>query len=163
MIAVGIGPGSYTGIRISLSAAIGISMARHVPVVPIPSACALVHAAAEERYAVCGDARRGSWWWAEVQRGRLAGPPVVGSPEEIASLAARSFCRIYTPDDASPPFCEATPSWPRADIVAQRAASLTNEELVALADIPPEPIYLRPPFITLSRKPAFLPAPNTSA
>lgn len=160
MIAVGTGPGSYTGIRISLSAAIGLSMARQVPVIPIPSVCALVHAASEERYAVCGDARRGSWWWAEIQRGRLAAPPITGSPEEITQLASRCFSHIYTPDPTSPPFCEATPSWPRADIIAQRAASLTTEELDNLATIPPEPIYLRPPFITKAKHPPFLPAPE---
>jgi tRNA threonylcarbamoyladenosine biosynthesis protein TsaB len=142
LVAAGTGPGSYTGVRVGLSAALGIAMARNVPVVGIPSITALVHAAAEERYAVCGDAH-----------------PTLGSASEIAALTAATSRRIYTTDPASPPFCEATPSWPRADLIALRAASLTEQELARLAAIPPEPIYLHAPFITQSKQPVFLPPP----
>ena len=159
LVAAGTGPGSYTGVRVGLSAALGIAMARNVPVVGIPSICALVHAAAEERYAVCGDARRGSWWFAEIERGRLAAHPTLGSASEIAALTAATTRRLYTTGPSSPPFCDATPSWPRADLIALRAAALTEQELLRLAAIPPEPIYLHAPFITQSKQPVFLPPP----
>ena len=148
LIAVGTGPGSYTGVRVGLSAALGFGLARKVPVIGIPSVCALVHAAAEERYAVVGDARRGSWWWAEVTHGRLDAPPLVGTAEETAARAAASTRRLYTPDAQSPAFCTAHVTWPRADILAQRAAALTEQECARLAAIPPEPLYLHAPFIT---------------
>ena len=151
LIAVGTGPGSYTGVRVGLSAALGIGLARSVQVVGIPSICALVHAAAEERYAVVGDARRGSWWWAEVTCGRLDAAPVIGTAEETAARAAASTRRLYTPDLQSPAFCEAHPTVPRADILAQRAAALTEQECARLAAIPPEPLYLHAPFITQPR------------
>ena len=156
LLVAGTGPGSYTGIRVGLSAALGLSIARKIPLVGIPSICALAHAYGEPRYAVCADARRGMWWWAVVDNGTLSGPPQVGDAETIGRVAAAWQVHIFTTDPASPPFCHATPTWPRAEILAARASALTDDRLEHLARETVEPIYLAAPFITASKKAVFV-------
>jgi tRNA threonylcarbamoyl adenosine modification protein YeaZ len=58
-IAIGAGPGSFTGLRIGLSAARGIALARNIPAVGIPSLLALsLSAPANHAVTVLLDARR---------------------------------------------------------------------------------------------------------
>lgn len=57
-IAVTTGPGSFTGLRIGLSAARGLGLARKIPVLGIPSLLAVSLAAAHGPVAVLVDARR---------------------------------------------------------------------------------------------------------
>lgn len=66
-IVIGTGPGSYTGVRISIAAAYGVALSRSVPVNGVPSIAAL----GDESYAVIGDARRGKFYAAEVRDGLL--------------------------------------------------------------------------------------------
>ena len=158
LIVVGTGPGSYSGIRVGIAAGLGISLAYGVPLIGLPSLTAFGEAYALERYAITGDARRGSWWYAEVESGQLVLPPIV---EDEAATAARTAMypgQIFTLDTASPPFCQAHPVQPRADVLACRAASLTVEAIARLAALETEPLYLRAPFITVSRKPSGLAA-----
>lgn len=58
-IAVTTGPGSFTGLRIGLSAARGLGVARNIPVLGIPSLLALSLSATTGPVAVLLDARRG--------------------------------------------------------------------------------------------------------
>src|SRR5438552_10691230 len=58
-IVVGLGPGSYAGIRIAISAAIGLQAACNAQLVGLPSICAIECEANE--YCVIGDARRQSF------------------------------------------------------------------------------------------------------
>src|ERR1700737_4104198 len=64
MIVVGLGPGSYAGIRIAVSAAIGLQQATGARLVGLPSICAFE----AEEYCVIGDARRNSFFFAGVGR-----------------------------------------------------------------------------------------------
>lgn len=156
MIVAGTGPGSYTGVRVGIAAAIGVSLARGVPVIGMPSICALAHTEGLERYAVCGDARRGAWWWAEMEGGTLTQPPVTGTPEETSARAARWSGRIFTVDAASPPMCDATVTWPKAELLAAAAGRLPEPAVARLATVAPEPIYLTSPFVTVSKQPVFV-------
>ncbi len=155
LIVAGTGPGSYTGVRVGISAAAGIALGRGVPLIGMPSIGALVHTLGLDRYAVCGDARRGSWWWAEFEAGKMTAAPVAASLEETAARAAAWTGQVFTPDAVSPPFCHATPSVPKAEILATTAAGLAEETIAKLAAQPVEPIYLTAPFITVSKQPVF--------
>jgi tRNA threonylcarbamoyladenosine biosynthesis protein TsaB len=156
LVVAGTGPGSYTGVRVGIAAAIGISVARGVPLIGMPSIGALTHAAGFDRYAVCGDARRGAWWWAEFESGSLALAPVAGPESETAARAGAWTGHVFTMDAVSPPFCHATVSTPKAEILAAAAARLSEEEIAALAAQPVEPVYLTAPFVTVSKQPVFV-------
>jgi len=147
----GTGPGSYTGVRVGIAAAIGISLAKHTPLIGLPSVLALDAA----RYAVCGDARRGAWWWVEVENGVLAVPPAAASRDETSARAQAWNGRLFTVDATSPPFCDAVPAVPQAVYLAARAAALPDSEIARLAALAVEPLYLTAPFITVSKKPVF--------
>lgn len=152
LIAVGTGPGSYSGIRVGIAAAMGISLAKNVPMLGLPSVCALGEAYPLERYALVGDARRGSWWYAEVIGGELTAPPIVESQEEIAGRTGMWPGQIFTTDDRSPDFCQAIPVRPRADVLVARARGLSVQSIARLTAESVEPLYLRAPFITVSKK-----------
>src|SRR5206468_8658712 len=53
IIAVGLGPGSYAGTRIAISAAIGLQVSSRARLIGLPSICAIEGA----EYCVIGDAR----------------------------------------------------------------------------------------------------------
>ena len=156
LIVCGTGPGSYSGVRVGIAAAIGVSLARSAPLIGMPSIGALSQAQGLDRYAVCGDARRGAWWWAEFESGRLTVPPVTASESETAARAAAWGGHIFTVDAASPAFCHATPADPRAEILAADAAGLSESAVARLAAQPVEPIYLSAPFVTVSKLPVFV-------
>lgn len=153
LIVAGTGPGSYSGIRVGIAAGLGISLAHGVPLIGLPSLIGIGEAYSLERYALAGDARRGSWWYAEVESGRLVLPPVVNDEAATAARTAMYPGQLFTLDAATPPFCQAQPVCPRADVLACRAAGLTVEAIARLAAVETEPLYLRAPFITISRKP----------
>lgn len=154
-IVCGTGPGSYSGVRVGIAAAIGVSLARSVPLIGMPSICALSQAQGLDRYAVCGDARRGAWWWSVVENGTLVEPPVAAPLDETAALAAAWSGQIFTVDAMSPPFCEATPAIPRAEILAAAAAGRSESAIACLSAQPVEPIYLSAPFVTVSKQRVF--------
>jgi tRNA threonylcarbamoyladenosine biosynthesis protein TsaB len=89
-IAVGRGPGSFTGLRIAISTARALSQARRLPVAGIDTTAALAAGIADDERAVGGprvgivDARRGVVL-AAVDRG--AGPcePVVAAPGGVVA------------------------------------------------------------------------------
>jgi len=86
-IAVGVGPGGFTGLRIGIATARALAQARGLPLVPVSSLAALAAGAdaAESPIAAVVDARRG-----EVFAGVWAGErellaPVALAPEALAA------------------------------------------------------------------------------
>ena len=93
-IAVGLGPGSFTGLRIGVSTARALAQARALPVAGVASTAALA-AGLTDRPDASGrpligivDARRGEIF-AAVDRGEGASEPVVCSPDELVRVARR--------------------------------------------------------------------------
>ena len=80
-IAVTTGPGSFTGLRIGLSAARGLGLARAVPVLGIPSLLALSLPAACTPLAVLLDARRDEAYFQS-----FSGPGIAISPPVLLPM-----------------------------------------------------------------------------
>src|SRR5436309_12305738 len=78
---VGLGPGSYAGTRIAISAAIGLQVASQSRLIGYPSICALECDAPE--YCVIGDARRNSFFYARVCDRSLADDLTLISEAEL--------------------------------------------------------------------------------
>ena len=78
-IVVGLGPGSYAGVRIAISAAIGLSVATGAALLGIPSVAAL----GEGEYLALGDARRGAYYFAHVREGQMVSGPMLVTREEL--------------------------------------------------------------------------------
>ena len=145
-IVVGLGPGSYAGVRIAISAAIGLSVATGAELLGMPSVVAL----GEGEYLALGDARRESFYYARVREGRcLEGPRLVDGVELDAALQAEGGREL--PRYAS----EALPAVPGVEIrhPAASALALFAERGVGItARGALEPIYLREPYITQPRQ-----------
>lgn len=124
-VAVTTGPGSFTGLRIGLSAARGLALALDIPVVGVPSLLALSLACACDPVAVLLDARRN-----EAYFQLFSGPAIpVGAPAILAMDEAR---RRVPPNTA-------ILSTPLVDIAALARFAATADP----ARYPPEAAYIR--------------------
>ena len=152
LIVVGTGPGSYTGIRIGIAAGLGLSMALKTPIIGIPSICSAESTDQNSLYHVIGDARRESWYVASVKGHQIiSGPELFESVESLNEKIKIKKKEIISFDETlSFPGIEKTN--PCAQKLARIAAELSNEEIKELRSVPPEPIYLRAPFITQPKK-----------
>jgi tRNA threonylcarbamoyl adenosine modification protein YeaZ len=124
-IAVTTGPGSFTGLRIGLSAARGLGLALSIPVVGIPSLLALSLVAQCDPVAVLLDAKRGE---AYVQT--FSGP---GIPIRDAALLPMDEAHKLVPPSA------ATITSPLVDIAAVARVAATADPAL----YPPEAAYIR--------------------
>lgn len=84
LIAVGVGPGPYTGLRVGIATSNALGLALDVPVVGICSldAIAFEHAA-EGACIVTSDARRGEVYWARYEDARRVEGPHVSRLSEV--------------------------------------------------------------------------------
>src|SRR5436190_21333902 len=80
-IVVGLGPGSYAGTRIAISAAIGMKFSCDAHLIGWPSICAMESDAQE--YCVIGDARRNSFFFSRILRNELVGGPTLISGSDL--------------------------------------------------------------------------------
>jgi tRNA threonylcarbamoyladenosine biosynthesis protein TsaB len=92
-VAVTTGPGSFTGLRIGLSAARGLGVARNIPVLGIPSLLAISLAAPAGPVAIVLDARRGEAYFEHfsapgVSRGGPRLLPIEEAQQAVPSGAA---------------------------------------------------------------------------
>jgi tRNA threonylcarbamoyl adenosine modification protein YeaZ len=152
VLVVGTGPGSYTGVRISIAAAQCIAISRGWQLVGWPSIAAvdLLH------YQVLGDARRGQFYRAQVKNGVLLAAPAIITPGE-ARAAAEEPGHWVTLDAKAPLALEniAVHS-PCAAQLGRLIARLTEAELAQAASPVLEPVYLQEAFITVAKKPGKL-------
>jgi tRNA threonylcarbamoyladenosine biosynthesis protein TsaB len=145
-IIVGLGPGSYAGTRIAISAAIGIQLCSGARLIGWPSICAMESDA--EEYRVVGDARRKSFFLARILRNELIeGPTLRSGPELIAKLESVDPAMPVFSSEILPQFGQLVITFPSALVLARLA-----EEPRHSFFLPPlEPIYLREPHITLPK------------
>ena len=86
-VAVGVGPGGYTGLRIGLATAHGIALAHGAQLVGVGTLCALAEPLGERTAVSVLDARRGEAFIAVYHDGDELLAPRVCRPPELGALA----------------------------------------------------------------------------
>lgn len=84
-IAVGVGPGAFTGLRIGVTTARALAAARELPLRPVSSLAALAAGIGELPALPLIDARRGELFAALYERDGAAWEPFVATPEDLAA------------------------------------------------------------------------------
>lgn len=187
LIAVTVGPGSFTGLRVGLAAARGLALAAGVPVLGLTSFAAVAAAVPAESgasLAVAIDDRRGGVYWQEFAAsspgGSQGGRRPVGPPAAIAAdmLAAEIAARLRgrrllvagdgakllraALGEAAGIEVAAETGPPDAAWVAREAAALAADFLAGRkVGLSPVPLYLRPPDVRLPAA-ADAPQPDTA-
>ncbi len=144
-IAIGLGPGSYAGVRIAIATAMGMAMATGARLLGIPSVAAWECSA--DHHLAIGDARRDTFYFSKVERGVCTEGPLL---TDAAGLLARiAQCPDWPVLSAEP-----LALVPLAKIAAPRALTLARlaaegRGICAEGDL--EPLYLREPHITLPK------------
>lgn len=159
-VVIGLGPGSYAGTRIAISAAIGLCFrgtgeeekGRYggrpsIRLIGYPSICAIQCDAPE--YCVINDARRNSFFYARVCDHNLAeGPTLMDEAELRQKLDKLDHKMSIFTTEKLPQFERAQLRYPAAKMLAQLAGDTTRK----FTQPPLEPMYLREPHITLPRR-----------
>lgn len=150
------GPGSFTGLRVGLSAARGMALAGGKPVIGVTTlaAYAAPHVALAEEPPVIAaiDARHRHLYFQAVSgNGRVLIPPRIAPVEEVLKAARFGAPRLcgnaadllaaqWPRDPAGPPVAVDQRSAPEIEWVAWLGAAVSNP-----ARAPARPLYLRPP------------------
>ena len=145
-IVVGLGPGSYAGTRIAISAAIGIQLSCGARLIGYPSICAIqCHA---QEYCAIGDARRKSFFFARILENEVIEGPMLFSEAELkAKLESIDSATPVFSSELLPQFQRPVVSFPTALILAR----LAKEPRRRFCLPPLEPFYLREPHITMPK------------
>jgi tRNA threonylcarbamoyladenosine biosynthesis protein TsaB len=139
-VVVGVGPGSYNGIRSAIAAAWGIATARKIPLVGISSVLAL----ADGEYFAVGDARRQQYFLAHVRRGTFISEPDLLAREQVEAEVHKA---AHLPIFASAPIeflSDAILRTPSAARLGALAADWPPNE--------PKPLYLKAANITTPKR-----------
>jgi tRNA threonylcarbamoyladenosine biosynthesis protein TsaB len=146
-LAVGTGPGPYTGLRAGLVTANVLASALQIPVdgicsLDVIAAGTVAATTGQDRdFLVATDARRREVYWALYDRNgaRLSGPEV-GRPAELpAGYPAAGQGPVLYPELTAEPLA---PQYPAA---AQLAVLAVRRRSAGEPPAPPEPLYLRRP------------------
>jgi tRNA threonylcarbamoyl adenosine modification protein YeaZ len=153
-VAVTIGPGSFTGLRVGIAAARAIGLAARVPVVGVTTLSALLAAlvAADTRrlMAAAIDARHGAVFFQAVARGgvTVAGPALLTGREAVRAIGAGPVALI----GSGAPLVAAEARVLGLDAVVADTPAAPDIALVARLGLSadparalPKPLYLRAP------------------
>lgn len=159
-IAIGVGPGAYTGLRIGIATARAVAQARGVPVRAVGSLAALAEGIAAEVALPLIDARRGELFAAAYVRGQERLAPFVGAPdaviERLGELRVEGLPRPLAAGDGSLRFQDAleaasidvVPAGSSCHVVRALHVCRLALTMPALAPEAVLPTYLRAPDAT---------------
>lgn len=153
-IAVGVGPGPYTGLRVGIATANALGLALGVPVVGICSldAIAAEHADSGEAI-VTSDARRREVYWARYIGGVRVDGPHVGRLEDLPAHAGAAALPVVTGQRPSAlVMAQLARAWQGRPLAAIDPAALsahgeddgsTAAMLAGATLLEPRPLYVR--------------------
>lgn len=153
LILIGTGPGSYAGSRISIAAAQGIAVAHGCPVVGQSSFLATATWRAGKASIAVGDARRGSYFIAEIAPHALPKEPKLLERDAFDHKVSQSTAALFSLD----PTMLLTGDQPLTQELASAEQhieawiALSEEDRQTQLNTQPSPIYLRGPFITKAK------------
>jgi tRNA threonylcarbamoyladenosine biosynthesis protein TsaB len=134
-IVAGIGPGSYTGLRVAVATVLGMKLALGCRVF----GCASVLGYPEQNYIIIGDARRGTLFLADIREGVMSDlPRLIPREEVIREVAKVGTQRVFV--------TSRIPELPEAEVQLPEARWLVHRENCYTESV--EPIYLKEPHIT---------------
>ncbi len=157
-VAVGTGPGPYTGLRTGLVTARVLGSALGVPAIGVCTLDVMARAAAPvaagREFIVAADARRKEIYWARYDaQARRIGGPAVSHPAELIAAELAAPCPVAGEGPVLYPELSADlipPRYPDAAHLAEIAAESLAE---GHPGVPPEPLYLRRPDARVPGKP----------
>jgi len=143
-IAVGLGPGSYSGVRIAISAAMGLSVTTGSNLVGVSSLIGIE--TEEDSYVAIGDARRDSFYFTSVRDRECVEGPLLCTADELGERLANASVPVFT--------CAPLAAFPQAQLAIPSAVILgaiaaQGKGIIASGAL--EPIYLRDPHITMPK------------
>jgi tRNA threonylcarbamoyladenosine biosynthesis protein TsaB len=100
-LAVGVGPGTFTGLRIGVATARALATAAGLPVHPVSSLAALAAAVDEPLVLPLIDAKRGELFAAVFERGEHVVEPFAARPEQLAERVGRELAGAVAAGDGS--------------------------------------------------------------
>ena len=105
-IAVGVGPGTFTGLRIGIATARALATARNLPVHPVGSLAALAAGIDAARALALIDAKRGELFGALYRGDEDIWPPFAATPEEVVERVRDADVTVMAAGDGSLRFRE---------------------------------------------------------
>lgn len=151
-IIVGTGPGSYSGSRISIAAAQGLAIAYQCPVAGLGSFLATPSVSETQNAIAIGDARRDSYFIAEISSESAQFQPQLMDKESfILKLETTASGTRKISFEPELPFVDFIQEKPLATLLIQAWEKLPESERQRLNSTPPQPLYLRAPFITKAK------------
>jgi tRNA threonylcarbamoyl adenosine modification protein YeaZ len=161
-VVVGLGPGSYNGVRIAIAAAQGIALIKECPTAGL---CSFEGVALRGKGLAIGDARRGSFSLQRMNNGRCEGEVALVDEATLAHRIENAFA------EGMEVFCfEEVARFPlqeelmkqvqrrqsQAGLLGTAFWGRSPEERVGLETPMLEPIYLRAPHITVGKRRSLL-------
>ncbi len=147
LLAVGIGPGSFTGVRMACAIMAGINASLKRPLLAISSMAVTAWRVAEKDVHVVEDARAGQWWTGHYRHGESLGRDRAITPQDMRAVQPALMASETLTS-------EALPGWRQAPFVRSRAEALGLAALAALKqanDLSALPHFIEPAYLCPSQ------------
>ncbi|MBK1792083.1 tRNA (adenosine(37)-N6)-threonylcarbamoyltransferase complex dimerization subunit type 1 TsaB [Persicirhabdus sediminis] len=159
-VLIGLGPGSYSSIRIGIATGQSLAIVHRCPAIGMSSLLASETALESANTLAVGDARRGSYFISQINQRTMPEPELVDTDTFLQTLQAakESNQPIFSCDEKWPMPLESelaesiTHEHPQALGLIKQWQLLDEEQRSQLQAMPTSPIYLRPPFTSEAKK-----------